>query len=664
MNFFKNMSIKTKVYLLAIIPLITTLIYALFFLVEDYRKYKENSFLEKDVILSTKISALVHELQKERGATAGFLGSKGNKFKDELSKQRRLTDDKLSQFRSELQKIDTNRYPEEIRSHLKEIEALLSELSEIRSKVDSLSIPLNKSLKYYTGLNNKLISIIGSFSKFSSNAEVTKELLAYVNFLLAKEKMGIERAVLSAVFARNSFTPDLYRKFISLLSQQEAFFTSFRMTAPDQFIQIFKRYFKGTSVSEVEKMEKIALEMAEKGDFNIDPTYWFKTMTQKINILKDIEDAFSDLLVKNIRKLKSDAFKKFLAMSIFTFVVILFILFISYVISKSISNTVSLIERELRRMADNKDFTKKLYVDTKDEMKNIVDSINYLVEASREAIEQAKISSKENTSIAAELSATVSEIEKRVEEESEIISKTTSKATAMQKPLESSVAKLDKTKNEIITAGRLLIQVRDKIEELLNTVKQSADEEVKIVEELEKLKESTDRTKNVLKLIEDIANQTNLLALNAAIEAARAGEAGKGFAVVADEVRNLAEKSREYVENITETISELLNEINIICEKISSNAKTVKVLAEESQNVEKSVESITEAMEKTVSRSEDASDSIKAIVNEIRALILEIEKINKISSANTKSIEEIADAIEHLYSMTENLSKILEEFKT
>jgi len=663
-NFLKNMSIKTKVYILAVIPFITTLIYAFIFLVEDYRTYKEDSFLEENVILSTKISALVHELQKERGMTAGFLGSQGNKFREELLNQRKLTDEKLSQFRSELKKIVLEKYPEKVISLVNEINVSLSRLDEIRSKVDSLSVSLKEAISYYTNLNNKLLSVIGEFSKISSNSEVTKQLLAYVNFLLAKERMGIERAVLSAVFAKNSFTPDLYRKFISLLSQQKAFLISFRMTAPDKFIQIFNDIVKGESVLEVERMEKIALKIAEGEVSNVDPTYWFKMMTQKINLMKKVEDTFSDLLVKNIRDLKSEAFRKLALISLFTFVVVFIIVLISYLVSRSISSTVRLIEKELKEIADTKDFTKKLIVDTKDEMGNIVNSINYLIEASREAIEQAKISANENTSIAAELSATVTEIEKRAEEETEIISKTTSKATSMQKPLENSVEKLDKTKDEIKTASRLLSQIKEKIVDLLNTVKQSADEEVKIVEELERLKESTDKTKDVLKLIEDIANQTNLLALNAAIEAARAGEAGKGFAVVADEVRNLAEKSREYVENITETISQLLNEINIISEKISSNAKTVKLLSEESKNVEKDVETITEVMNETVGISEDASESIKAIVNEIKSLILEIEKINEISSANTRSVEEIAKAVEHLYAMTENLSKILEEFKT
>ncbi|SNZ02680.1 methyl-accepting chemotaxis protein [Persephonella hydrogeniphila] len=664
MKFLNNISIKVKILLLVLIPLLTTLFYASIILYEDYRIYQNQASLEKNVIFSTKISALVHELQKERGATAGFIGSSGKKFRTQLSKQRVLTDQKRAEFEAYLKKLDIQNFPEDIKLKLEEIKSQLNRLDSIRGKVDSLSIQLKDAISYYTKLNSNLLSVIGAFAKYTSDATIMHEIVPYVDFLMAKERMGIERAVLSAVFAKDAFTPELYRKYISLLSEQKAFLTSFRLVAPKKMLDIYNRIVRGRAVEEVERMEKIAIQNVETGNFNVEPTYWFKTMTEKINLMKKVEDEMSKMMVSDIQSLKSTAFRNFIVVLVITVIVAAFIIIIGYVISRSITQNVELIESELREIADSKDFTKKVEVTTKDELKSIADSVNYLIEASREAIEQAKVSAQENTSIAAELSATASEIEKRVEEEADIVNKTTTKALTIQKPLESSVSKLDRTRDEIKKANSILSKVKEQMIQLINTVKQSALEEEKIVGELERLKESTDRTKNVLKLIEDIANQTNLLALNAAIEAARAGEAGKGFAVVADEVRNLAEKSREYVENITDTIAELLNEINSIVEKISTNAKTVNLLAEESASVEKDVESVSEAMDKTVETSEDASESIKSIVEEIKVLITEIEKINEISSANTKSVEEIAKATEHLYAMTEKLSKILEEFKT
>ena len=664
MKFLSNMTIKMKVFILSVIPVIAILIYTSIFLYDHYKSYSESQIIENSVNLATKISAVVHELQKERGRTAGYLGSGGKKFKIELQQQRQLTDRKINQLKSYLNQVDKDEIPQSTYTKLQSALLELNKLNLVRNQVDSLNINLGEAIKYYTNLNRLFLETIGSFAKNSSNATITKQLTAYTDFLLAKERMGIERAVLSAVFAENNFTPELYTKFISLLSEQKAFLTAFKIIAPDDFLQKYQQIVSGRAVEEVTRMEKVAIQKANEGNFGIEPAYWFDTITQKINLMKKVENYMSATLLKTINSMQSDIKKKLIADLIISTIVMAFILVVGYLINKSINTTISLIQKELKYIADTKDFTKNVKIYTNDEMKNIADSINYLIEASREAIEQAKISAQENTSIAAELSATASEIEKRVEEESQIVNHTTAKAHSIRKPLEVSVEKLEKTKDKIIKASTTLDEARNKITGLIETVKTSAAEEVKIVNELEELKEATEKTKEVLKLIEDIANQTNLLALNAAIEAARAGEFGKGFAVVADEVRNLAEKSREYVENITNTIMELLNHINNIAQKISQNASTVNKLAEESSHVEEDVNTINTIMKETADVSEDASESIKAIVEEIKGIISDIEHINEISSANTRSVEEIAKATEHLYTMTENLSKILEEFKT
>ncbi|ACO04703.1 MULTISPECIES: methyl-accepting chemotaxis protein [Persephonella] len=664
MYFFSNLSIKTKLLILSLVPVLVILFYSGLIFNGNYNKYRETQSLEHAVNLSVKLSAVVHEVQKERGRTAGFLGSEGKEFRSELSAQRKLTDKKVDELKSYIRKIDLSHLPEGLKMEINVILEKVDTIPQIRREVDDFSITLREAIKLYTDINTKLLHAIGSIAKYSSDAKITRELAAYVNFLLAKERMGIERAVLSAVFARDSFNEHLYQRFLSLLSEQRAFLTGFKMLATDKFLNFYKKTMVGKAIKEVERMENIALEKASVGAFGIDPSYWFDTITEKINLMKKVEDYMSDSLINDISAAKESVFRSLILETAFSAVIISAILLLGFVIQRSINRSIQVIKESVDYIAQTKDFTKKIYLDSKDEMHDIADAVNNFLEASKKAIEQAKISAEENASIASELSATAVEIGKRAEEESKIVMETTEKALGTQEPLRNLVSKLDETKEEIKKANGILNRASNQINELIVTVKRSAEEEMDIVRELETLKRSTDKTQEVLKLIEDIADQTNLLALNAAIEAARAGEVGRGFAVVADEVRSLAEKSREYVDSITETISELINEINLITEKISFNAENITRLTESSSHVERDVDEVTSVMDQTVRMAEDASVSVRSIVSEIEEIIKDIERINEISGANARSVEEIATATEHLYKLIENLNKILEEFKT
>ena len=209
--------------------------------------------------LAVRVSALVHETQKERGMTAGFLGSKGKKFATELPQhQRSSTDPRRQDVRTYLKEFDPTAYGAEFASTMSQALQKLDGLDNMRQQVSRQSIPSPQAINYYTQMNAKFLNTISYLSRLAANAEMSALSGAYVNFLQGKERAGLERAVLTNTFAGGGFGFGMYLKFSSLVSEQNTFFSVFATMAPEAQISFYKEKMAAASVAEVQRMREIA----------------------------------------------------------------------------------------------------------------------------------------------------------------------------------------------------------------------------------------------------------------------------------------------------------------------------------------------------------------------------------------------------------------------
>lgn len=169
-----------------------------------------------------------------------------------------------------------------------------------------------------------------------------------------------------------------------------------------------------------------------------------------------------------------------------------------------------------------------------------------------------------------------------------------------------------------------------------------------LVSSMEKINESSEQINTVVKVIDDIAFQINLLALNANVEAARAGKYGKGFAVVADEVRNLAVKSADSVKETTEMVQDAIKNIEIGSKAAESTAKQL-------DEILKGASKVADLVEEIASASKEQAQGIGQINNGL-------EQVDQVTQSNTANAEESASASEELASQAQQLKAMISRF--
>ncbi|HEX5329802.1 methyl-accepting chemotaxis protein [Sulfuricurvum sp.] len=363
---------------------------------------------------------------------------------------------------------------------------------------------------------------------------------------------------------------------------------------------------------------------------------------------------------KNLETLDSNA----TTMEIIVLLSIVIMMGIFYFIIQTISQSIARLEEMIRVVAQERDFTQSTKIEGHDELAQISRSVNELVNTLRSAFSSIRSASSENLSVSAELSATTLSIGRAAEEEAKIVTQTTVESDKMKEAMKASAIEAQSVRQKALGARENLQEAQSALHNTIEQLSITVQMEGEINDRLNSLSQEASQVKQVLTVIADIADQTNLLALNAAIEAARAGEHGRGFAVVADEVRKLAERTQKSLVETNATVNVIVQSINDITDQMNHNTARIETLVQASAEVNDHTETAVNALADTVSAIEKLSNETQSNAATTESIIHKIGNINELSTSNARSVEEIAAAAEHLHQMTEQLTAQIAVFRT
>ena len=299
-----------------------------------------------------------------------------------------------------------------------------------------------------------------------------------------------------------------------------------------------------------------------------------------------------------------------------------------------------------------------------DELALAAKDMNESMDELQKMLTSIKAASQNSIDSAGELDHVTRIIKQRLETSTSDISQTHTQIVALQDIIRHSSLSAQETNRTIDEANTNLSDASSQIADMNRMIQSAAETQQILSSDLKTLSAQTQTVQNILEIIGDIADQTNLLALNAAIEAARAGEHGRGFAVVADEVRKLAERTQESLSHINTTINTIVTAIMAASQKMEKSAGSIQSVSRTSGFVHDTIQNSSSLISNAAGTVYRSNANLADLVGGMELISAKIDSLNAAADSNTASIQDITAVATRLNETTADLNQKLQKFRT
>ncbi|SFV49937.1 Methyl-accepting chemotaxis protein [hydrothermal vent metagenome] len=309
------------------------------------------------------------------------------------------------------------------------------------------------------------------------------------------------------------------------------------------------------------------------------------------------------------------------------------------------------------------DLTKTLNIAYRDEIGDVAIHMNTFINKLKDQLSEIKMAVDENNITVNDSENNAKILEKSIQIQNELINKIVTITNEVSDDLGVAEEKVITTFEDVNTTKSFLSSTLEVLDDLVNQIDIETENENDIFVKVNTLVEQTNQIQDIVSIIKDIADQTNLLALNAAIEAARAGEHGRGFAVVADEVRKLAERTQKSLYEIEIAIKSIMQSVHEVEDNIENNKENFLQMSKKTSMLMERTNNTVKSLNKTLKTAEKASAETIKINYHIREMITTNEVLIKETSKVEKLLDSLKNIAYRLRNTSTKLIDVIGQFK-
>ena len=522
-----------------------------------------------------------------------------------------------------------------------------------KSTVDKVNAATEKIYKRSIGLLDDYVR--------QGNQQVISDYIKFVDKIASSKAYTLQMVMIAEeILAGTNTNPELFKSVYVPINDLKKSVTSLRDLAinPDNIRELNELY---KMVTELENIAKTAEpKFVEFGTANM------KLDEEQEKMFLQLEN-FENMIAKDVSSasasIVSGQKSSFVASVVLAVLAILVAVFVIIVLNASVIRPLDkLVERVNNLTSGDGDLTKRIDIHTKDELGELASHVNTFIENVQRIIKEVKDATDEVASGNNQLAATMEELSTTFDSQAQQISDMVLSMDSVKDISHTTSTTLDKNMDILESAATQTQTGAEQLNGVQRDMMTIKDETISLEEVIVQLAESSNQIGEILGVINDIANQTNLLALNAAIEAARAGEAGRGFAVVADEVRKLAERTQHATGEIESIITTLQQKSNLASVEMTKSVDSVQAGVD---NIGATNEGFRSAVDSVMSLHKEMQLVANSVSNQYSTILTVVDNTQVIAAGIEESnvaVSEVNRTVSHLQERTDGLKMLVSRF--